>query len=130
MPITAIKANECLDAKSLLVRIIGATREESLIANFVKLNWRPRGSYRITRVSHQSYIIGFYSREDFERLATIKWEYLGNDIMLVRQWKSEESYTEDVLDSVPQKARIHNIPKTMWGGRSNWQNCELPWQPN
>lgn len=87
MPIKAIRVDECLESRSLLVRIIGATREESPIADFIKNNWKPRGSYRITKVSHQSYKIGFHSRMDFERLMNVKWDYLGKDIMLVRQWR-------------------------------------------
>lgn len=36
MPLSAINARERLDAKSLLVRVNGATREENVVADFIK----------------------------------------------------------------------------------------------
>lgn len=48
-------------------------------------------------------------------MKTIKWEHIDDDLILVRQWKAGENEAEDTLDSVPQKALIHNIPSAMWG---------------
>lgn len=45
----------------------------------------------------------------------MKWEHMGGDLILVRQWQAEESTTEDALDTVPQRASMHNILGAMWG---------------
>lgn len=65
-------------------------------------------------MNRQSFKIGFYNEADLERLRIIEWAYLSNDLILVRQWEANESCTEDPLDTVPQKALIHNIPEAMW----------------
>lgn len=85
------------------------------MAGFIKKIWKPRGTFRLTRVNRQSFKIGFYSEEDFKRMKSIKWDHLREDLIIVRRWNPRESVAEDVLDSVPQKAIIHNIPAAMWG---------------
>lgn len=115
MPATAIRRRKCLDGTSILMRVVGAIKVEAAIADHIKNNWRPRGAYRITKVNWQSYKIGFYEKEDFDRLRTKKWEHLGADLILIRHWKSGDDSTEDPLDTVPQMALIHNIPEEMWG---------------
>lgn len=112
MPATTIRRKKCLDKTSILLRVVGAINDEASIADHIKNYWGPRDAYRINR---QSYKIGFYDREDFERLRTKKWEYLGTDLILLRHWRALENNTEDPLDTVPQKAIIHNIPEEMWG---------------
>lgn len=115
MPARAITGKECLNSSSLLVRVIGSICEETHIAEYVKFNWKPRAPYRIKRVNKQSFKIGFYEKVDFVRLQTKKWEHLGNDLAMIRIWRAGETYTEDALDTIPQKALIHNIPEAMWG---------------
>lgn len=34
---------------------------------------------------------------------------------MIRIWRAREACTEDALDTIPQKALIHNIPEAMWG---------------
>lgn len=65
MPSTAINAKENLDSKSLLVRVIGVAREEAKVAGFIKNIWKPRGTFRMTRVNHQSFKVGFYSEREY-----------------------------------------------------------------
>lgn len=81
--------------KSVLVRVIGATRKEAPVISFIKWNCKPRGAFRITKVNLQSFKVGFYNEADFEQIRTIKWEHMGGELILVRQWRAEESTTED-----------------------------------
>lgn len=118
LPNMAINAKECLDQKSILVRVIGVAREEGRVAEFVKEIWRPRGAYRVTRVNRQSFKIGFYSEVDFNRLKGIKWDYAGEDLIIARPWVANTNVAEDPLNSAPQRARIHNIPAAMWGDKA------------
>lgn len=55
LPNVAINAKECLDHNSILVKIIGVTRKEESVADFVKKVWRPKGTYKLTRVNRQSF---------------------------------------------------------------------------
>ncbi|KMZ72774.1 hypothetical protein ZOSMA_15G01130 [Zostera marina] len=115
MPNNAINAKECLDGRSVLIRMIGITRKEEEIASFIKINWKLRHNFRLTRMNKQTFKVDFYSPIDFDRVAAIKWEHLDGNLIVVRRWKAGESIAEDPLDTVPQKAIIHNIPATMWG---------------
>lgn len=99
----------------MLVRVIGLTNEEDPIAAFIKCSWKPRGAYMITKVNSQSFKIGFYESSDFDRLRTKKWEHLGHDLILIRKWIKRENTAKDTLETVPQKAIIHNVPEAMWG---------------
>lgn len=82
--------------------------------DFVKNRWKPRATFRVTRVNRQSYKVGFYRSNDFERLRGSKWDHIGEDILIVRPWTEGMNLNEDVLDTVPLKAIIHNIPAAMW----------------
>lgn len=117
MPSGAINVKECLDDRSILVRVIGETRKKARapIAKFVKNIWKSRGAYRITRVNRQSFKIGFYNVIDYDRLKNMKWEHLDGDLLVARAWNNTESVTKDVLATVPQKVLIHNIPQVIWG---------------
>lgn len=68
MPAAALNGRKCLDASSLLLRVIGETNDEASIAEHIKNDWRPRGAYRINKVNRQSFKIGLYEKCDFERL--------------------------------------------------------------
>ncbi|KMZ59389.1 hypothetical protein ZOSMA_69G00870 [Zostera marina] len=116
MPATATNGKISLDRTSLLAKVIGGQTEEAAIAAFIKSNWRPRGVYRVTKVNQQSFKIGFHELQDFDRLRTKKWEFMNRDILLVRLWSNAETTVEDTLETVPQKATIHNIPEAFWGG--------------
>lgn len=72
MPNSAINTKECLDKKSILLRLIGVMRKEGDIADFVKCNWKPRQAFRVTRVNRQPYKINFYCAKDFDRVRTMK----------------------------------------------------------
>lgn len=115
MPTKATNGRACLDISSLLVRVIGETKEESQIAAFIKRKWKPRGAYRITKVNLQSYKIGFYENADFDRLQTKKWEHLELDLILIRPWSDRINTAEGTLETVPQKAIFHNVPEAIWG---------------
>lgn len=111
MPATTTNGKISLDRTSLLAKVIGGQTEEATIAAFIKSNWRPRGVYRVTKVNQQSFKIGFHELQDFDRLRTKKWEFMNRDILLVRLWSNAETTVEDTLETVPQKATIHNIPE-------------------
>lgn len=115
MPAGATNGKSPLDITSLLVRVIGETTDDAPIAAFIKRNWKPRGTFRVTKVNHQSFKIGFHVRQDFERLQSKRWGFLEHDLILVRIWKVNENTIEDTLDTIPQKALIQNIPEALWG---------------
>lgn len=98
-----------------MVRVIRVAREEAPLASFIKNKWKPRGAFRITRVNLQSFKVGFYKELDYARIKAKKWKYIGSDLILVRQWRVDESPAEDALDTIPQTTIIHNIPGAMWG---------------
>lgn len=118
MPNTAIRDTGYLNDKSVLIRLIGGEKEEEHVAKFVKNKWKPRGTFRLTRVNRQSFKVTFrifYDANDYNRIKTTKWDYLGNDLILIRPWTLNTNTSEDVLDTAPLKALIHNIPTAMWG---------------
>lgn len=84
MPAQAVNDEKRLDKSSLLVRVIGNSRDEVPIAAFIKYSWKPKGAFRITRVSDQSFKVGFHARADFERLKIVKCEHLGLDLILIK----------------------------------------------
>lgn len=104
-----------LENTTVLIRLVGALKSEVVIAKYIKNTWKPRESFRLTRVGRQSFLLGFHGKEDFERLSKLKWDHFGFNVVIIRSWKKGHATTEDVLNTIPQLAVVHNIPRIMWG---------------
>lgn len=115
MPRAATHDRGNLEHKSIILRLVGERRVDANIVDFIKYTWKPRGPFRVTKANRQSYIVGFYQTEDYDRLKGSKWDHLGDDLIIIRPWNRNMSNREDVLDTIPLKALIHNIPEAYCG---------------
>lgn len=58
-----------------------------------------------------SNLVYFESNADLDSEANRKWEFLSNDVVLVRPWSAGDPVTKDKIKTVPQQAYIEHIPR-------------------
>lgn len=65
--------------------------------------------FQVNWVAQQTYLVNFWSKEDFDVINAKRWQWFGSDAAIIRIWTPDANLEEDALDSIPQLMILHDI---------------------